>query len=119
MKVSSRSDVTDPAEEFARSLIIGGKDPMWVKRARGYVSAVYRVAREEPKAGVPCETRTIELLLAHEDALLERMARSIAISVSVQAKLLIRAGARQRTSLIHAVRLAASKRQQSQKGSRV
>lgn len=103
------TEVLEAAADFARRLI-RGKDPVWTKRARGVAAAVYRVAQDEGKKGEDCEARAIELLCAPAEVLLDRMRRSVAVSVSMQVKLLTQSSAQQRALLLDILSVVALKR---------
>jgi hypothetical protein len=113
-KEDAMGEAFETAAAFARQLIEGrGKDAIWRKRARALVTAAYQVvAQEEGKTGEPCEARALELLGGPEAMLLERIGRSIAVSVSMQAKLFNRLSPPQRASILAALSAAAGKQAQ-------
>ena len=104
----------ETAAAFARQLIDGrGKDSAWTKRTRALATAVYQIGQEEGKKGETCEARALELLRAPEAVLLARIGRSIAVSVSMQAKLFSRLSPPQRASILAALGTAAGTRLQT------
>jgi len=107
------SEAFETAALFARQLIDGrGKDSAWTKRARALATAAYQAAQEEGKKAEPCEARTLELLCAPEAVLLARIGGSIAVSVSMQAKLFSRLSPQQRASILSALNKVAHTRLQ-------
>src|SRR5436190_13153222 len=113
------SEAFETAALFARQLIDGrGKDSAWTKRARALATAAYQAAQEEGKKAEPCEARTLELLCAPEAVLLARIGGSIAVSVSMQAKLFSRLSPQQRASLLSALNQAARTRLHPPEGGR-
>jgi hypothetical protein len=107
------SEAFETAAAFARQLIDGrGKDTAWTKRARALATAVYQVALGEGKPPETCEARALELLCAPEADLIARIGRSIAVSISMQARLFSRLSSPQRASILTGLRAAAEKRLQ-------
>lgn len=99
------------ATAFAQWLINGrGKHAFWTKRARGLAAAAYQAAQLEGEKGEACKARALDLLRAPEAVLLERLGRSIAVSVSMQVELLSRLSPNQRASILAALRTAADER---------
>jgi hypothetical protein len=98
------------AAAFAQWLIDGrGKHAFWTKRTRGLAAAAYQAAQLEGKEGEACKVRALDLLRAPEFVLLERLGRSIAVSVSMQVERLSRLSPNQRASILAALRTAADK----------
>ena len=64
----------------------------------------------EGEKGEACKARALDLLRAPEAVLLERLGRSIAVSVSMQVELLSRLSPNQRASILAALRTAADER---------
>ena len=99
------------ATAFAQWLINGrGKQVFWTKRTRGLAAAAYQAAQLEGEKGEACKARALDLLRAPEAVLLERLGRSIAVSVSMQVELLSRLSPNQRASILAALRIAADER---------
>ena len=98
------------ATAFAEWLIGGrGKNAFWTKRTRGLAAAAYQAAQLEGEEGEACKARALDILRAPEAVLLERLGRSIAVSVSMQVELLSRLSPNQRASILEALKAAADK----------
>lgn len=103
----------ETAAAFARQLVDGrGKDSAWTKRARALATAAYQVAQAEGSKGEPCEARALTLLCEPEAVLLAVIGGSIAVSISMQAKIFSRLSPFQRASILAALSTAARKRLQ-------
>ena len=103
----------ETAAAFARQLVDGrGKDSAWTKRSRALATAGYQVAQAEGSKGQPCEARALKLLCEPEAVLLALIGRSIAVSISMQAKIFSRLSSLQRASILAALSTAARKRLQ-------
>ena len=98
------------ATTFAQWLIDGrGKSAFWTKRTRGLAAAAYQAAQFDGEEGEACKACALDLLRAPEAVLLEKLGRSIAVSVSMQVELLSRLSPNQRDSILAALRTAENK----------